>query len=108
MSPSPSSIPAAVKLCHDPWSLGPDERLALRDALRESQSAWLRVLADLVEPPRPDGDFPAFLLDTPPFARLRDAIGSARSAADLDTATADELQRFVDRYRGYLTAGAAP
>ena len=35
-------------------------------------------------------------------AHLADAIGDATSGHQLDTGAADELQRFVDRYREYL------
>jgi len=64
-------------------------------------------LPALVEPPAPNSNFPAFLLETEPFAPLRRAIGDARTSAELDTATADQLQRFVDRYRDYLLEPAA-
>jgi len=92
------------KLLDDPWSLTMPERKTLLAALSDSQSRWMKLLPDLVEPPSPGPSFPAFLLDTAPFARLRRAIGDARSWRDLDTATADELQRFVDCYRDWLNA----
>lgn len=94
------------KLRDDPWALAPQERHGLLAEFADSQETWLRRLPDLVEPPTPDGSFPAFLLDTERFAALRAAIGTARCSAELDTATADELQRFVDCYRDYLGAAA--
>jgi hypothetical protein len=95
--------PLQIKLIDDPWSLTHQERLDLRATFAEAQVAWLRQIADLVEPPAIDDAFPAFLLATAPFAHLAHAIGDARNPTDLDTGTADALQRFVDRYRSFLT-----
>ncbi len=86
----------------DPWSLPPAERRRLYTGSPAAQARWLPRLAALVEPPAPDDSFPAFLLEAPRFAALRAAIAKASRARDLDTATADELQRFVDLVRGYL------
>jgi hypothetical protein len=96
------------KLRDDPWSLDATERRLVLRLHQDGQNRWLDVLRTLVEPPAPAETFPAFLLDVTPFDRLRDAIGTARSPRDLDTATADELQRFVDHYRDYLAAEHAP
>ena len=102
---SADEIAGLVRLLgFDPWSLTPAERRALRVAFQRQQSHWLPRLSRLVEPPLPNPSFPAFLLEMPPFADLRDGIGSATSIRDLDTATADRLQRFVDRYRDWLLA----
>ena len=98
MPPTTITRSPIEKLHDDPWSLNAHERQALLAEMAPSQESWLRVLPDLVEPPAPTDAFPAFLLDTEPFGALRRAIGSATTAVDLDTATADELQRFVDRY----------
>lgn len=89
-------------LAFDPWSLTHAERRLLRHAHGADQQQWLPRLTRLVEPPPPGADFPAFLLAMPPFADLKDGIGKARAVTDLDTATADRLQRFVDRYRDWL------
>jgi hypothetical protein len=62
----------------------------------------------LVEPPAPDDAFQAFLLALPPFSGLRARVGSARRASELDTATADELQRFVDLFRDYSVPAGVP
>ena len=97
----PAVLPIPLALEQDPWTLAPQARQQLRDELTESQVHWLPRLRALVEPPAPDDVFPAFLLDTAPFARLREAVGAARCRGDLDTGTADELQRFVDLYRSY-------
>jgi hypothetical protein len=88
----------------DPWSLTPAERTELRAALDEAQARWLPRIVDLVEPPAVDEAFPAFLLETPAFADLARGIGDAHGARELGIATADRLQRFVDRYRSYLAA----
>jgi hypothetical protein len=97
--------PAPLSIDDDPWSLTLEQRRALRCAMAQEQRVWLPRLARMVEPPAPDEGFPAFLLELPRFLALRDAIGTAARRRDLDTATADELQRFVDCYRDYLTAG---
>jgi hypothetical protein len=86
----------------DPWSLTLAERRELRRAMASAQAAWLPRIQGLIEPPPIDGTFPAFLLSTPAFADLAQGIGPARRAHELCTATADRLQRFVDRYRDYL------
>jgi hypothetical protein len=78
------------------------QRRALRQRMDRAQRAWLGRLRQLVEPPAPDADFPAFLLETPPFSGLKAAIGPAGSAADLPAPVADQLQRFVDAFAGYL------
>lgn len=75
-------------------------------ACREEQACWLPLLSRWVEPPSPMPDFPAFLLALPGFAPLRAALQDAELAgagAELDTGTRDELQRFVDAYRQWLT-----
>jgi hypothetical protein len=96
---------APLSVDDDPWSLAPDQRRELGRRLAQQQRTWLPRLATLVEPPAPDDGFPAFLLGLPRFAALREAVSAAASRRDLDTATADELQRFVDCYRDYLTGG---
>ena len=103
MNPSQGTLEIAEKLAFDPWSIPVEQRQKLMTEQATAQTRWLAVLTDLVEPPAPGPDFPAFLLDSPAFDRLRNAIHGASSTHDLDTATADELQRFVDCYRGYLT-----
>ena len=93
-----------TRLAHDPWSLLPAERLALRARHEGAQRRWLPRLRRLVEPPLPQDSFPAFLLELPPFARLGHEVAAAADARPLDVGTADELQRFVDRYRDWLAA----
>jgi len=88
--------------CWDPGSLGRAERHALAAAAGSEQATWLPRLNGLVEPPILSESFPAFLLETPMFENLRAAVAGARYRRDLDTATADELQYFVDRYRTWL------
>jgi hypothetical protein len=95
-------------LLTDPWALTLAERRAWLASHAREQAIWLPRLRRLVEPPLPDESCPAFLLGTPAFAELGRAIGAARRAADLDTATADVLQRFTDLYRNWLQERDAP
>ena len=90
------------RMADDPWGLPLADRVRLAGQHASVQQTWLPRLRRLVEPPLPRDNFPAFLLELPAFARLRRSIGDATQIADLDVGTADELQRFVDRYRGYL------
>ena len=55
-------------------------------------------------PPAPESAFPAFLLEVGPYARLNATIGLAQSQLELDPLTRDELQHFVDHFRGWLDA----
>lgn len=93
---------AATGFPRDPRSLTLPERAAWRQRLHDAQSAWQERLPQLVEPPAPGPDFPAFLLETPPFQELNRRIGEASRRAQLPVAVADELQHFVDVYRSYL------
>ncbi|MHC4514946.1 MAG: hypothetical protein ACYS5W_14720 [Planctomycetota bacterium] len=97
-----TDCPNPLSDCRDPGSLGHAERQAMAAAGRAQQKVWLPRLNALVEPPTLTETFPAFLLETPAFAGLRAAIGAARHRHDLDTATADELEHFADRYRTWL------
>ena len=99
--------PLTRKLQDDPWSLLLGERQDLMGAMIRHQSSWLTRLTNLVEPPCIADTFPAFLLESPAFQSLREAIGDATSSAELDTATADKLQYFVDHYRHYMVQGNA-
>ncbi len=99
-----SSSVLAARLHEDPWALTLLERGQLAQSRTRSQALWLPRLRQLVEPPAPDRQFPAFLLDLAPFTRLRDDLGSAQHQTELDTGVADEVQRFVDHYRTWLTA----
>ena len=92
----------AIRLADDPWSLTHAERLGLRESLAAEQARWLTRLGGLIEPPDLDDSFPAYLLGTPPFSHIAASIGPARRRQELDTGTADELQRFVDHYRSFL------
>ncbi|MEZ5965988.1 MAG: hypothetical protein R3F56_19285 [Planctomycetota bacterium] len=109
-SPPPLDTPADeldVRLTDDPWSLTPAERQDLRQRHEADQRQWLPRVRGLVEPPAPRDSFPAFLLAIAPFAHIGRAIGAARDPGELDVGTADELQRFVDRYRAYLADTSA-
>ena len=86
--------PLTQKLIEDPWKLDHPERCQLMAAMRSQQYSWISRLRDLVEPPRLDDWFPAFLLETPPFAELRAGIGEGACRGDLDTAVADGAARF--------------
>ncbi len=85
----------------DPRALSLADRRALGQLLHAENRHWLERLDALAEP-RPDRDLPAFLLATPAFAGLALRIGTARRRRELATATADELDRFVEAYRYYL------
>ena len=87
---------------YDPWSLTTSERRQLAVEMYAEQSEWLPRLGRLTEPPSLEADFPAFLLCTPAFDELREAVGGATEATHLDTGTADLLQHFVDHYRSFL------
>jgi hypothetical protein len=92
-----------IKLIHDPWSLTHQERLELRASLAREQVQWLRRIEGLIEPPAIDDAFPAFLLATKPFAHLAHAVSDAGDRSALGTGATDALQRFVDRYRSFLS-----
>lgn len=96
------------QLHDDPWSLSLDERRRVAGFQGSAQKDWIATLPALVEPPTPARDFPAFLLETPAFASLRRAIAGKALRVQLDTATADELQRFVDLFRNYMHELAPP
>lgn len=90
------------RLENDPWSLSVAERECALDLNAACNERWRARLVRLVEPPLPDASFPAFLLETARFADLGRAVARARRRVDLGTATADELQRFVDLFRAWV------
>lgn len=94
------------RLEDDPWSLSAAERARALELCADRNERWLEHVARLVEPPLPGPGFPAFLLETAPFDRLGHAVARALGRRDLDTATADELQRFVDLFGDWLPAPA--
>lgn len=105
-TPAHETIPneTLIQMLHDdPWSLNLEQRQAVAQGLADSHGEWLDRLATLVEPPAPNASFPAFLLGTGRYASLAAAIGTATHRRELDVSTADELQRFVDLYRDYMT-----
>jgi hypothetical protein len=100
-------VDLVARCAEDPWALTAGERSELLLVSAPAQVRWLPRLRALVEPPLPAPDFPAFLLDLPAYAHLRQAVAVARSSGDLDVATADELQRFVDHYREWAAGQPA-
>jgi hypothetical protein len=90
------------RIDEDPWSLNFEQRQRVVAMLPEAQDYWLARLPGLVEPPAPGPGFPACLLACARFADLREAIGAATRRSELATATADELQRFVDLFSLWL------
>lgn len=105
--PHPEPTEALVRrFSGDPFALTSEERLRLHRELHAEQRRWLPRLRGLVEPPAPDATFPAFLLALPPFAKLTTALGNATRRNQLGTGVLDELQRFVDHYRGWLEGDA--
>lgn len=94
--------PVTLKLCDNPWALDHSERSQLMAAMAPYQTRWIAGLENLVEPPPIDDSFPAFLLETTPFKTLKSGIGECSHRNELETAVADQLQFFVDRYRSYM------
>ena len=92
-----------ARLPDDPWALSLAQRAQLAEAMRGEQATWLPRIRAFVEPPEPDAHFPAFLLALPRFVALARRIAAARARRDLDVGTLDELQRFVDLYRRWLS-----
>jgi len=86
----------------DPRTLNLDQRRALLARYQREQDLWLERLRAIAEGPKPEDDFPAFLLATAPFRQLAEQIGRARSARELSVAAADELDWFVRGYASYL------
>lgn len=102
MNHSRSSPAAVLGFPADPRSLDLGERAHWMQRLQSAQRAWAARLPDLVEPPAPAADFPAFLLETPAFLQLNRRIGEATAKAQLPVGVADELQHFVDAFRDYM------
>jgi len=102
-----NDIAAVLEACNeDPWSLSAAERDLVRRALRQAQDHWLPRIQAAVEPPIPDDDFPAFLLETERFHALGETLEHCGAA--LDTGARDELQRFVDLFRCWSATAAMP
>lgn len=86
----------------DPRSLSLADRRRVLGRMQRDQSFWLDRLQALAEAPKPERDFPAFLLAMPPFRELARRLVAATRRAELDAATADELDWFVAAFRNYL------
>lgn len=86
----------------DPRAITLQQRRATKKSLHREQATWLEHLRALAEAPKPEDDFPAFLLATPPFQDLAGRLGRARTRAQLPPATADELEWFLAAFRDYL------
>lgn len=78
------------------------ERHAARDQYDRDQAAWLTKLRSLAEPPKPDDDFPAFLLATQPFANLARKLTKIDSRQQLTVDIADEIDWFLRAFADYL------
>lgn len=78
----------------------------MRASLQRENDWWLTRLQGLCESPKPDADFPAYLLATPPFRDLAGKLAAATRRKDLDLAAADELDWFVRAFRDYLRTEA--
>ncbi|MBL8756243.1 MAG: hypothetical protein JNK15_23310 [Planctomycetes bacterium] len=86
----------------DPRAIGLAERRIYLRSMQREQQWWLDRLQALTEPPRPEADFPAFLLATPPFHDLARKLARAGHRSHLAPAVADELDWFVRAFRDYL------
>jgi hypothetical protein len=86
----------------DPRTLTMAERQAVRDEYERDQNQWLSKLQALAEQPKPEQDFPAFLLATKPFADLARKLESANERNQLPLEVADELDWFIRAFADYL------
>lgn len=91
------SDPRAIRLAH---------RNQMRSSLQRENDWWLNRLMGLCESPKPEADFPAYLLATPPFRDLARKLAAATRRKDLELAAADELDWFVRAFRDYLRTDA--
>ena len=89
--------PRAIRLAH---------RRKMRASLQRENDWWLDRLQQLCEAPKPEFDFPAYLLATPPFRELARKLAAATRRPMLDSAAADELDWFVRAFRDYLRTEA--
>jgi len=90
----------------DPRTLTLPERQQSKAHFSSEQEQWLQKLRVLAEAPKPDDDFPAFLLATPPFRDLAARLDRAETHKDLSTSSADELQWFLEGFADYLRTRA--
>lgn len=86
----------------DPRTLTLAERHAARDQYDRDQIDWLNKLRSLAEPPKPDDDFPAFLLATQPFAHLARKLNKVDKREQMTTDLADEMEWFLRAFADYL------
>jgi hypothetical protein len=90
----------------DPRAIQLTHRRKMRASMQRENDWWLERLQSLCEAPRPDFDFPGYLLATPPFRDLAGKLAAATHRRMLDIASADELDWFVDAFRDYLRTEA--
>jgi hypothetical protein len=90
----------------DPRAIELAKRRAMRASMQRENDWWLDRLQRLGESPRPEADFPAYLLATPPFRDLARKLAAATRRAELDVAAADELDWFLRAFRDYLRTDA--
>lgn len=86
----------------DPRTIALPERRQVFASMAREQAFWLERMQQLTEAPKPEQDFPAFLLATPPFQDLARRLQRATSRRQLDAATADEVDWFARAFRDYL------
>jgi hypothetical protein len=86
----------------DPRTLTLVERQSARDHYDHDHAAWQAKLQKLTEEPKPEDDFPAFLLATQPFVSLAKKLNKAESRNQLTAEAADELDWFVRAFADYL------
>lgn len=86
----------------DPRTLTLTERHDARTQYEHDQAEWLTKLRLLADAPKPDDDFPAFLLATQPFADLAHKLKKATKRSQLTIDVADEMDWFLQAFADYL------
>lgn len=90
----------------DPRAISLTERHKVLASMPREQAWWLDRLQALSEAPKPERDFPAFLLGTAPFLDLARKLAKATTRSQLPVAVADELDWFTNAFRDYLRTDA--
>ena len=81
------SDPRAIRLAH---------RCTMRASLQRENDWWLTRLQGLCESPKPDADFPAYLLATPPFRDLARKLAAEVAVPKPKAVAFDPAEQFGD------------